>query len=137
MTKTFMLKLNAIQPSQLYISSEKLAEIMKTFNPAKSETIEPIPIKKLENKIVFVDGHTRAFAAFLHNISEVPVYWEDEDLDWNEYKICVDWCINERIHTIADLKDRVIPQKDYEILWYKRCENMQQDLANKRKTSPR
>jgi hypothetical protein len=132
MIKKFMMKLNEIQPSQLYINSEKLSIVMKTFDSNKPELMEPIPIKELGNKIVFVDGHTRAFATFLHNFSEVPVYWEDEELDWDAYEICVEWCRKEQIHTIADLKNRVVSQKDYEILWYKRCEKMQQDLKKER-----
>lgn len=98
----------------------------------KPESIEPIPIKRLGNRIILVDGHTRAFAALLHNLSEVPVYWEDEELDWEEYKICVEWCRKEGIHTIADLKNRVVSQKDYETLWYRRCERMQGELEAKR-----
>jgi len=132
MAKTFMMKLNEIQPSQLYISSEKLREVMKTFDSDKPESMESIPIKRLGNEIVFVDGHTRAFAAFLHSFSEVPVYWEDEELDWDAYEICVGWCKKDGIHTIADLKNRVMSQKDYEILWYRRCEKMQQDLAKRK-----
>ena len=127
-----MMKLGKIQPSQLYISSEKLSEVMKMFDLDKHASMEPIPIKRLGNEIVFVDGHTRAFAAFLHGLSEVPVYWEDEKLDWDAYEICVKWCKKEGIHTIVDLKNRVVPQKDYEILWYERCEKMQQDLEAKR-----
>jgi len=133
MTRTFMMKLLEIQPSQLYISSDKLSEVMKTFDPSKPESIEPIPIKKLGDEIIFVDGHTRAFAAFLHNISEVPVYWEDEELDWDAYEICVGWCKKEGICTIADLKNRVVSQDDYEILWYRRCEKMQRDLAESKR----
>jgi hypothetical protein len=136
MSKPFMMKLDEIQPSQLYVSSEKLSEVMKTFNAAKPESIEPIPIKELEKEIIFVDGHTRAFAAFLHGFSEVPVYWEDEELDWDAYEICVRWCKKDGIHTIADLKDRVVSQKDYEILWYRRCEEMQQDLAKGEQKKP-
>jgi hypothetical protein len=128
-----MMKLNKIQPSQSYISSEKLSEVMKMFDPEKPESIEPIPIKRLGNRIIFVDGHTRAFAALLHDLSEVPVYWEDEELDWEEYKICVEWCRKEGIHTIADLKNRVVPQKDYETLWYRRCEKTQKELEARRK----
>lgn len=127
-----MIKLNKIQPSQLYISSEKLSEVMKRFDFNKPEFIEPIPIKRLGNEIIFVDGHTRAFAAFSCGFSEIPVYWEDEELDWEAYKICVKWCKQEGNHTIADLKNRVISQKDYEVLWYRRCEKMQQDLKAKR-----
>jgi hypothetical protein len=132
MAKTFMMKLNEIQPSQLYISSEKLSEIMKTFDPTNPELIEPIPIKRLGNEIVFVDGHTRAFAAFLGGFSEVPVYWEDEEPDWDAYEICVRWCKEDGIHTIADLKNRVVSQKEYETLWYARCEEMQRDLAKRK-----
>ena len=114
-----MMKLDKIQPTQLYISSEKLFEIMKTFDPKNPKAMEPIPIKKLGNEIIFVDGHTRAFAVFLHGFSHVPVYWEDEELDWEEYKICLKWCKKEKIQTIADLKNRVVSQKDYERLFRK------------------
>jgi hypothetical protein len=132
MVKPFMMKLDGIQPSQLYISSEKLSEVMKTFDSTKPASIEPIPIKKLGNDIIFVDGHTRAFAAFLHGFSEVPVYWENEELDWDAYEICVGWCKKEGIRSIAHLKSRVVSQEDYEILWYRRCEIMQQNLAKKK-----
>jgi hypothetical protein len=132
MIKKFMMKINEIQPSQLYISSEKLSEIMKMFDSVNPELIEPIPIKRLGDEIVFVDGHTRAFAAFLRGFSEVPVYWEDEELDWDAYEICVRWCKEDGIHAIADLKDRVVSQKDYETLWYARCEEMQQGLAKRK-----
>ena len=130
MSKTFMMKLDRIQPSQLYISSEKLSKVMKNFNP---NSIEPIPVKKLGDDIIFVDGHTRAFAAYLHGLKEIPVYWEYEELDWEAYKICVEWCKKEGIYTIADLENRVIPHREYEILWYRRCEEMQRNLEVKRK----
>jgi hypothetical protein len=129
MTEVFMMRLDEIQPSQLYICSEKLNEVMKTIDPVKQGAIEPIPIKKLGGRIIFVDGHTRAFAAFLHGFPMIPVYWEDEEVDWDVYAVCVEWCEKEGIRTVADLKDRVVSQKDYEILWYRRCEELEQDLA--------
>lgn len=132
MTKTFMMKLDEIQPSQLYISSEKLNEVMKTMDSMKPTAIKPIPIRKLGGRIIFVDGHTRAFAAFLLNFPMIPVYWEDEELGWDAYAICVDWCKKEGIRTVADLKGKVVSQKDYEILWYRRCVEMQQDLAKRK-----
>ncbi|MEM1580969.1 MAG: ParB/Srx family N-terminal domain-containing protein [Candidatus Bathyarchaeia archaeon] len=135
--RVFLMKLSEIQPSQLYICSEKLSEVMKAFDVNKLESIKPIPIRKLGDDIIFVDGHTRAFAAFLHGFSEVPACWENEDLDWEAYKICVEWCRCEGIRTIADLKNRVIPQSEYEILWYERCEKMQQELEAKKKEMKR
>ena len=64
MTQTFLMELNDIQqPSQLFISSEKLSRIMAIFDPLNPESIEPIPVKAFRNQVVFTDGHTRAFAA--------------------------------------------------------------------------
>jgi hypothetical protein len=132
MVEVFKMRLEDIQPSQLYISFEKLCNVMKRFNPSDIESIEPIPVKKLGDDVIFVDGHTRAFAAFLCGVPEVPVYWEDEELDWEAYEICVEWCKESGIRRISDLKNRVVPQKDYETLWYKRCEDMQRDLEKRR-----
>ena len=103
---------------------------MKTFDP---RSIEPIPVKKLGRYVIFVDGHTRAFAAFQNGLSEVTVYWEDEELDWDAYRICVEWCEKEGIHTISDLQNRIISQQDYDVLWLERCKKMQEDLEAKRK----
>jgi len=127
------MRLDDIQPSQLYISTHKLIEVMKMFNPTNPDSLEPIPVKKLGKDVIFVDGHTRAFAASLHGFSEVPVYWEDEELDWDAYEICVKWCKDEGIRTISDLKKRIISQENYEVLWLKRCEKMQRDLKQDRK----
>lgn len=130
MGRTLWMRLDRIQPSQLFISSAKLSQVMKSFG---SQSIEPIPVKKLGENIIFVDGHTRAFAAFLRGVLEVPVYWETDELDWDAYEICVGWCRNEGIHSISDLKNRVVPHEKYEVLWLGRCERMQHELEAKRR----
>ncbi len=132
MAKSFRMKLDRIQPSQLYISTEKLGEIMKTFGTSSHRSLEPIPVKKLSGDIIFVDGHTRAFAAFLQGVSEVPVCWEYEELDWEAYEICVKWCKDEGIRTIADLKNRVVSNEDYDVLWLDLCARMQAGLKAQR-----
>jgi hypothetical protein len=131
MTKSFMMKLDEIQPNQLFINSEKLSLVMKPFD-ANPRSIEFIPVKKIGDQVAFVDGHTRAFASFLRGMSEVKVYWEEDELDWDAYEVCVDWCKKEGINTIADLKERVIPSKEYQVLWLDRCEKMQRELEAKR-----
>ncbi|MEM4704324.1 MAG: hypothetical protein QXJ02_04575 [Candidatus Bathyarchaeia archaeon] len=130
MSKPFMMRLDMIQPSQLYICTEKLEAVMQILK-ANPRSMEPIPIKKLGNEIIFVDGHTRAFAAYLRGETEVKVYWEDEELDWDAYAICVGWCKKEGIRTIADLKNRIVNEKEYEELWLNRCEEMQRGLKLK------
>lgn len=126
------MRLDQVQPSQLFINSDKLSQITVDSNGLIVESIEPVPIKKLGNKVIFTDGHTRALAAYLCGITEVPVYWDEDELDWEAYGICVEWCEQKRIYTIGDLKDRVISREEYEILWLKRCKAMRQDLETKR-----
>lgn len=58
MTRIFLKKLNEIQPSQLFISSGKLSQIMEKFDPPVPESFEPIPVKELDGCVIFIDGHT-------------------------------------------------------------------------------
>ena len=135
MDRPFLKKLDQIQPSQLYISSAKLSKVMARFNPPEIETLEPVPVKWLDGHLIFTDGHTRALAAFLSGLSEIRVFWDEDDLDWEAYRICVAWCQAEGIFSIAGLKEKVISPEDYEFLWYDRCTKMQQDLEEKRRSN--
>ena len=132
MPSVFKMDLAKIQPSQLYISEDKLASVKEKIVGNNLDELEPIPIKKLGDDIIYTDGHTRAFLAFQMGHSEITVEWEDEDLDWEMYKICVQWCKDEEIFSIADLEKRVVPQKKYEIVWYKRCEKLHSEIEQKR-----
>ena len=132
MDSIFLMNLKDIQPSQLYISKRKLAKIQEKFDPNNFESLEVIPVKKLGTDIVYSDGHTRAYAAHLLGWQEVRVEWETEDLDWEMYEVCVDWCKQAGISTIADLSSRVISHKDYEILWYERCNQLKIQMEEKR-----
>ena len=129
MNEPFFKPLEELQPSQLYISAAKLAHVQRTFDPQRPESLDPIPIKALGDRVIMTDGHTRALAALLAGLAEVPVVWDEDELDWEAYQICVDWCLTEGIRTIADLQDRVVPAAAYEVVWYQRCREMQRDLA--------
>jgi len=128
--------LSQLQPSQLYISTAKLAHVLAWWQPPTLETLEPIPIKRLNGRVIYTDGHTRAFAAYRLGFTEVPVVWDEDDLDWEAYKICVDWCLDAGIRTIACLEGRVVPPEQYETLWHDRCQVMQDELALQRSQSP-
>ena len=99
------------------------------FDP---ERLDPLPVKESNGRIIFTDGHTRAFAAFLHGISEIVVYWDEDELDWEAYEICVGWCDEVGIRNIADLSDRVVGPGEYEQLWYARCQTMRDELRMER-----
>ena len=131
----FRLPLAQLQPSQLYISKTKLARVQSWWQPPTLETLEPLPVKRLNGRVILTDGHTRAFAAYRHGFTEVPVFWDEDELDWIAYQICVDWCLDEGIRTIADLENRVISPADYDVLWLNRCRVMQVKLAENRHTN--
>ena len=63
---------------------------------------------------MLTDGHTRALAALLAGRTEVRACWETGGLDWEAYRICVRWCAQEGIRTVADLGGRVVSARDYE-----------------------
>lgn len=133
MRNTFTVNLLNLQPSQLYISSQKLAKVLEITDFSKAESLEPLPIKRLGGKTVLTDGHTRAFAAFKSGLVRIRVFWDTDDLDWEAYQICLDWCTQEGINTIADLENRVVDPKAYEELWDKRCDIMHRQLEKERK----
>jgi hypothetical protein len=132
----FKLHLLKIQPSQLFISAEKLSRVLEDFDPNNPESLEPIPVKSLGGAIIYTDGHTRALAAHHRGLTEIPIVWDDDDLDWEAYEICVRWCKEEGIHTIADLEGRILDPESYEKLWLKRCQEMHAQLEAQRKSTP-
>ncbi len=132
MTDTFTLRLERIQPSQLYISTEKLGAIMDMLENIGASEIEPIPIKELDGELISTDGHTRMFAMYLRGFQEVEAVWEDIEMDWEAYRIFVAWCKNEGITWIGHLKERVIGPDDYQVLWLDRCRVIDDKLEDKR-----
>ncbi len=128
----FLYPLAQLQPSQLYISEMKLARVWAQWQPPTLEALEPVPVKRLNGRAIYTDGHTRAFAAHRLGFTEVPAVWDEDELDWEAYQICVDWCLDVGIRTIADLAGRVVPPEQYEALWHARCQVMQDALALRR-----
>jgi hypothetical protein len=129
----FWIALEILQPSQLYISSVKLAQVQAGFEP---QLLEPLPVSRRGSTIYLTDGHTRALAAHLAGIRSLLVYWDEDDLDWEAYSICVDWCQEAGIWGVPDLNDRILPHDQYEHLWYGRCRAMQTELELKRQRKP-
>ena len=123
------MNLKDIQPSQLYINSQKLDNVLNWFKSSQYDGYDAIPIKNLNGKVIFTDGHTRAYAAYIRGLKTIKVYWDEDELDWEAYQICVDWCNLEGIKLIEDLKNRIISPAEYEILWLKRCKDMHNQLG--------
>lgn len=121
-----------IRPTQFYLSEEKMERIKQWFDPSDLSNFEPIPIKELNGRIIFTDGHTRAWVAYQAGLTHIPLVWDEDELDWEAYQIDVDACEERKIHTICDLKDRIISAAEYRQKWNGWCDEMQAELKRKR-----
>ncbi|MBR1586030.1 MAG: A/G-specific adenine glycosylase [Clostridia bacterium] len=125
----YMLPLSDLHPSQLYISEEKLAQVERWFRPDDLSQFEPLPVKRDGDTLYLTDGHTRAVAAWRAGLREVPVCDEKDELDWQAYRICLQWCDAEGADTIEKLAGRVVSPADYARLWDQRCDEMHKELG--------
>jgi hypothetical protein len=130
-----LVPIRTLQPSQLYISEDKLTRVQLSIDFSIPDHIPPVPIKDLSGDRVLTDGHTRAYAAYLAGMEEIPVFQDRDELDWQAYRICVGWCKAAGITTIAHLNGRVISPEAYQQLWVDRCEAMHKKLAQDREST--
>ena len=117
-----------IQPPQFHISEEKLERIGRWFDPLDLSNFEPLPIKKLNGRVIFTDGHTRAFAAWRAGVTRVPLTWDEDELDWELYQACVDACLDRKIASVADLNDRILPPEEYAEQWNGWCDELHRKM---------
>ena len=131
-TEHFIVGLNALQPSQFYISEKKLSGVEAWFDSSDLSDFEPIPVKKLDGALVMTDGHTRAVAALKAGLDEVPIVWDTDDLDWEMYRRCVKECRNRHVFSPLDLVDRIVTEAEYAAKWDAWCDEMQADVERSR-----
>lgn len=127
-TELFIVGLNALQPSQFYISENKLSSVEAWLDPSDLSNFEPIPVKMLDGALVMTDGHTRAVAALKAGLDEVPAVWDTDDLDWEMYRRCVEECRNRHVFSPLDLVDRIVTAAEYAVKWDHWCDEMQADV---------
>ncbi|MBX9101024.1 GNAT family N-acetyltransferase [Streptococcus anginosus] len=125
------LPLSAIQPSQFYLSEKKLEQVQTWFDIKDINALKPLPIKRLKDKIFFTDGHSRVFIAYQAGFEEIPVYAEEDDLNWDFYYYCLQTCEEKGILTIKDLENRILPESDYRKKWLDWCQRSRKILKNK------
>lgn len=116
------ISLSKLQPSQLYISQEKLHSVNLWLDSLPSYDSVILSVIVHNNDVIIIDGHTRAYALWCRGIENVWIKEEAVNSDLYEYLTCVSWCKSEGIYRIKDLHHRSLPQSEYELLWIKRCE---------------
>lgn len=125
--------LKDLQPSQFYISQAKLSNIQAWFHKDDLSNFEPLPVKVLDGIPILTDGHTRAVSAILAGLESVPLVYDEDELDWNLYRYCVEQCTQKGIHSPYDLVDRVISANEYEEKWIGWCEQIPSKLQQNQK----
>ncbi|MBF1088952.1 MAG: hypothetical protein HXL46_02670 [Solobacterium sp.] len=125
--------LKDLQPSQFYISQAKLSNIQAWFCKDDLSNFEPLPVKVLDGIPILTDGHTRAVSAILAGLESVPLVYDEDELDWNLYRYCVEQCNQKGIHSPYDLVDRVISAQEYEEKWIGWCEQIPSKLQQNQK----
>ncbi|MDO5138298.1 MAG: GNAT family N-acetyltransferase, partial [Oscillospiraceae bacterium] len=125
-------KLKDLQPSQFFISEDKLRTVESWFDPSDMSAFVPIPVKFLDGSLIMTDGHTRAVAALQSGLDSVPLVWDTDDLDWDMYRRCVDECRNRGVFSTQDLVSRILSADDYSEKWDKWCDKMQEDVIRRR-----
>ncbi len=114
--------------SQIYLNEDKLTNIRKWLNPADLSNFEPLPVHDFGNgKLTLTDGHSRAFLAYTMGMKELPIIYDVDDIVISEtgkmlYRNDITWCERFKIHSISDLKDRIVPDSVYRNLWISRCD---------------
>lgn len=112
-----------LRPSQLYLNAEKLAAVLDRvgdgrFNPGS------LPVYRFDGDLHLVDGHTRAFVAYLVGCETVAVEYDaalPKKHDVALYRECLDWCADAGVERVSDFTGRVLGPTVYEREWVERC----------------
>ncbi|SFC15453.1 hypothetical protein SAMN05444422_10541 [Halobiforma haloterrestris] len=118
-----------VRPTQLYLSSEKLAGVLEWFEFDEPE-YEPLPAFEHGGEWYLADGHTRAFAASLAGADAIRVERDPsvrETYDFEVYRRCIEWCRDAGVETVDDLHGRVVGPRAYRELWVERCQRVGDD----------
>lgn len=118
------LALEAVRPTQLYLSSTKLAAVLERFD-FDEPGYGTLPAFEHDGEWYLSDGHHRAFVAWLAGVETVRVERDErlrEEYDLDVYLACISWCEEAGIETVADLRGRIVGPEAYEKRWIERCE---------------
>lgn len=124
---TRQLPFDDVHPTQLFLSSEKLAGVFEWFD-FDSPNYDPLPAFVYDGNWYLSDGHTRAFAAALAGAETVRIERDHdvrEKYDFEMYRTCIEWCANAGVETIHDLNGRVVEPATYETRWIDRCQSIE------------
>ena len=118
-------KIKELHPTQLYLSEKKLKAIQNLYQSAETFNINPIIVLAFGDYLLITDGHHRAYQAFLLGQGTISAEWDKDGSD-EIYALYAQACEKRKIYSILDLKNRILPQDEYEARWYNWCDGFNQ-----------
>lgn len=118
-------KITDLHPTQLYLSEKKLQDIQMLYQSAENINVDPISILAVGNRLLITDGHHRAYQALLAGQDTISAEFDQDGGD-ALYDLYAQACEERKIDSILDLKDRILPQDEYEAKWYNWCDGFNQ-----------
>ena len=114
-----------LHPSQLYLSEKKLQDIQMLYQSVEKPSINPISVLAFGDRLLITDGHHRAYQALLLGQDTISAEFDKDGGD-ELYYLYAQACEERKIYSILDLKNRILPQDEYEAKWYNWCDGFNQ-----------
>ena len=114
-----------LHPSQLYLSEKKLQDIQMLYQSVEKPSINPISVLAFGNRLLITDGHHRAYQSLLLGQDTISAEFDKDGGD-ELYHLYAQACEERKIYSILDLKNRILPQDEYEAKWYNWCDGFNQ-----------
>lgn len=122
--------------SQIYLNLDKITAVTQWYHPQCMDHFQPLSVYDFgNNAYTIVDGHTRAYVAYINGVFEVPVLYDEDDIITGEvgqmlYKEDIEWCKRFKLSHIKQLKNRILSNSEYQKLWIERCDRSYDLLTN-------
>ena len=114
-----------LHPTQLYLSEKKLKDIQMLYQSVEKPSINPISVLAFGDRLLITDGHHRAYQALLLGQDTISAEFDKDGGD-ELYHLYAQACEERKIYSILDLKNRILPQDEYEAKWYNWCDGFNQ-----------
>ena len=119
-----------LAPSQLYLNEAKLKTVQQWLDPKNLAGFVPLQVHDFgDGHLTLIDGHSRAYAACLAGIWQVPVEYYTgpfvtSEIGRLQYERNLLSCRRVGLHSICDLAHRIVSAERYEELWVERCDKV-------------
>ena len=123
--KDMEVKITDLHPTQLYLSEKKLHDIQMLDQSVEIINVDPISVLAFGNRFLITDGHHRAYQALLAGRDTISAEFDKDGGD-ELYHLYAQACEERKIYSILDLKNRILPQDEYEAKWYNWCDGFNQ-----------